>query len=174
MAEKYNNRINVSMSEECLKAVCSIVEESGFFNGQADFVFSAVRSFSIRCTDRFNDYLRESKKDGETPLEVISLFDDGVSRYRDFLIYYYKEHYPGPNVKQIPIRPDIKFVQELKKISNYFFKSEDMKYLVETCRLAICEHLVEIQSLIESKNELESELSSIRASAKKGNFKIGD
>ena len=107
-------------------------------------------------------------------MEIIALFENGVSLYRDYLTSFYIEHYSGPNVKQIPIRPDVTFIQELKRISLYLFKSDEMEYLVKTCRLAISEHIVEVNTMVERKNKLEKDLDDIRARAKKGNFKIGN
>lgn len=173
MAYTYNNRINVSVSDKCWNEVDRVISESKLFNGRTDFVFSAVRHFYIESDKRFRDYLAEAKKDGSTPLEAITLFDEATTRYCEYITSIYLHYYPGPNVRQIAIRPDEVFIQELKNISNYLFKSEEMEFIVRTCRLAISEYLAKINAIIENKGTLEKAVDELRASVKKSKINLG-
>lgn len=173
MAYTYSNRINVSVSDKCWNEVDKVISESKLFNGRTDFVFSAVRHFYIESDKRFRDYLAEAKKEGSTPLEIITLFDEATARYCERITEIYIHYYPGPNIRQIAIRPDEDFIQELKNISNYLFKSKEMEYIVRTCRLAISEYLANINAIIENMGFLEKEVEMLRASIKKNKIDLG-
>ena len=157
METDYDNRINVSVSVDCIKDIDAIIEGSGLFNKRSDFVFAAVRAFFYECTHRFNRAILESKAKGKTPLEEYVLFTQATLDFGSHQLEEYIEKYGGPNVKQIPIRPDPLFYNMLLALSAHLFKGDESECILKTCRAAICMYASDVRRIIEEYNKFDSE-----------------
>lgn len=168
-----DNRINVSVSIECVKAIDETMQDSKLYNTRADFVFSAVREFYKQCITRFDEYICQVKAEGETPYERVAMFDEATLRYGAFILSSYSRSYKGPNVKQIPIRPNNNFREELNKLSMFLFKSEKMEDIISTSRAAIYWYIGEVNKDSKTHDDFESSLAEMRAEVKKNRIDIG-
>ena len=173
MTKEEDKRINPSISESCWTEIDRVIDESGLFNGRTDFVYSAIRSFIIESITRFRAYIAESKSKGETPFEIVSLFEEATTRYGSSLLESYSKKYPGPSNKQIPIRPDEPFRMEIISLSNYLFKNDGQEELSKTCRVAIHWYLEIINDAIENDDYFENELEKMRKADEKRRVDIG-
>lgn len=162
-----DNRINVSVSVECVKQIDEAMLNSKLYNTRADFVFSAVREFYKQCIERFGKYISQVKTEGETPYERVSMFDEATIRYGKHMLESYSQSYKGSNVRQIPIRPNSNFREELDKLTMFLFNSKDKEDVILTCRAAIFWYIGEVNKDSENHDNFESLLEEMRAEVKK-------
>ena len=167
------NRINVSVSKECTRVIDETMSHSKLYNTYADFVFSAVREFYKQCISRFDSYVSQVKKEGETPYERSAMFDEATLKYGAHMLDSYSKSYPGPNNDQIPIRPNIKFREELNKLTVFLFKSEKREDIIQTCRAAIYWYIGEVNRDSQKHDDFELSLEKMRAEVKKKKIDIG-
>ena len=166
-------RINVSVSAPCIKEIDDLLAKYEMFNGHADFVFTAVRNFFVDCITRFQSYLRQCKEEGQTPLEIVTLFDEATERYGKRLLNSYSNVYPGQNAIQIIIRPKKSFYEKIRVLSNYLFGSDDKASLIKTCRMAVFWYLGKMNATSYEDNSFEEELSELRVIAANRKIDLG-
>ncbi len=168
-----DNRINVSVSVECVNIIDEAMRNSKLYNTRADFVFSAVREFYRQCIGRFHGYIRQVKAEGETPYERVAMFDEATLRYGEFMLDSYSKSYKGSNIRQIPIRPNSKFREELDKLTMFLFNSKTKEDVILTCRAAIFWYIGEVNKDSRNHDDFESSLADMRAEVKKNRIDIG-
>ena len=166
-------RVNVSVSAPCIKEIDELLAKYEMFNGHADFVFTAVRNFFVECTTRFQSYLSQCKEKGQTPLEIVTLFDEATERYGKHLSDSYSNVYPGQNAIQIIIRPKKSFYEKICVLSSYLFRSDDKVSLIKTCRMAVFWYLGKMNASSFEDNSFEEELSGLRALVANSKIDLG-
>lgn len=144
MGDDYNNRLNASVSETCLKAIDSTIEKSGIFNGRSDFLASAIRTILFRTASRLNIAELEAKKEGNSPLEIYTLYSNAVENYGDVLYDRYAHLYPGTNVKQIPIRIEKPLYENMVFLSKQLFRGSVSDAMVRMCRVALMQYIEDV------------------------------
>lgn len=170
-AEK--NRINVSLSASCLVEIDNHIAAMQMFNGHAEFVFSAIRNFYISCIARFRGYLTQSEQEGQTPLEIITMFDEATERYGYYLLSSYADVYPGQNAIQVIIRPKDLFYGKIRELSRYLFKTDEKENLIKTCRVAVFWYLGKLNETSSEDTFFETELNELRSKVKKNSINLG-
>ena len=95
-------------------------------------------------------------------------------RYGDLMLDLYSEDFPGPNNKQIPIRPDETFRVLLVRFSYYLFGFRDEDATTKMCRAAIRWYIKEIKKAMEDADSFEDELMEIKNSVVKNRVDIGN
>ena len=173
MASDYQNRINVSVSIRCMDDIDAVIAESGLFNGRSEFIFSAIRDFFANCTRRFDNVLAEIQQE-ESDSGVYSRFIEAMLDYGSIQFESYSKYYPGPNVKQIPIRLEEPFYINLDNLSKYLFRADDSDRVLKTCRIAIYRYAGNVRSIVNDYEQFDSDLNALRTSSKSRKIHISD
>ena len=172
MSEYYQDRLNISVPIKCWDAIDNTIEKMGLFSGRTDLLYGAVRDTYWSFLRQFLPLLHDYERAEGTSLEKYSeikevIKNNGSSRYHRFT-----KRFPGPCVKQIPIRPSDAGYQYIDSLSRYLFQEDDVERIQKVCRVALMLFIEMCDDDMTSKSQFTKEYNAMREKASRSRIII--